>query len=296
MSDDEERLQPLYELDTGLPIEHTLVEGVPDYLEKPLRDWGSDFVSNFPAAGKSTALRLRRPPITYLSFLNKEIARDELLHIINFMLQLITERVVVESDFGDPTEHPLFWPPDSATKRIGELEKLLHEGGSIYTVDWTNPAITIRRRLDPGVTAGIERALATADKTAGDFLRIALRQAYGIEPDPVASYGAAVKAVEHIAGPLILPKTTAPSLGQATSHLEQAAGKWRFALAGNGGDDSPVPVTTLMRRLVGGQVSRHAGGAHNRDQTPEEAEAAVQIAVLLVQLLSTGALVRRVTT
>jgi hypothetical protein len=31
VNDDEEPLQPLYELDTGLPIERTLVEGVRDY-------------------------------------------------------------------------------------------------------------------------------------------------------------------------------------------------------------------------------------------------------------------------
>lgn len=153
--------------------------------------------------------------------------------------------------------------------------------------------VHLARRLDPGVTAGIQRALKTADQIAGEFLSSALRHAYGFEPDPGAADADAVKAVEHLTGPLILPNNTGPSLGQAVSHLDQAAGKWRFTLAGRNGDDSPEPVTTLMRRLAEGQVSRHAGGAHNRDQTQKEAEAAVQVAVLLVQLLSAGSLTRR---
>jgi hypothetical protein len=49
----------------------------------------------------------------------------------------------------------------------------------------------------------------------------------------------------------------------------------------------------MMRRLLAGEVSRHAGADHNRDQTQAEAEAAVHVAVLLVHLLSAGALARR---
>jgi hypothetical protein len=49
----------------------------------------------------------------------------------------------------------------------------------------------------------------------------------------------------------------------------------------------------MLNRLWTGQVSRHGGGKNSRDQTPEEARAAVHLAATLVQLLSSGALTRR---
>ena len=44
-----------------------------------------------------------------------------------------------------------------------------------------------------------------------------------------------------------------------------------------------------------GQVSRHGGGQRSRDQTSEEAQAAVHLAATLVHLLGAGALTRRST-
>lgn len=275
----------LIDPETGLPVDEALFEGVPDHLKVPLRKWAAEYVGLAPGFRDRLALRLRRPPLP--SDLSGFPA-EELLKLISFALQMTTDRLELDAD---EREHAI-WSSGAHTPHVMTLEGILTDGGSAFTVSWDDP-VQLVRRLDPAVTEGISRTLATADTTAATFLRQALRHAYGLEPNPGAAYGDAVKAVEHLTGPLILPNNTSPSLGQATSHLEQAHDKWRFALTGNDGDDSPDPVTKLMRRLVGGQVSRHAGGAHNRDQTQQEAEAAVQIAVLLVQLLSTGALSRR---
>jgi hypothetical protein len=220
-----------------------------------------------------------------------DVPTKELLRLISFALQMTTDRLVLDAAEREQGT----WSHGAPTPEVLKLEGILTEGGSAFTVSWDEPAQLVRR-LDPAVTEGITRTLTTAGPKATTFLRRALQHAYGLEPDPGSAYADAVRAVEHLSGPLTLPNEPAPSLGQAASHLEQAPGKWRFTLAGKDGDDSPEPVTKLMRRLVGGQVSRHAGGARNRAQTQAESETAVHVAVLLVQLLSSGALSRRRTT
>jgi hypothetical protein len=272
---------------TGFPVDETLFEGVPKHLEIPFRNWAAAYLAQIPGLADRLALRLRRPPLrsNLLGF-----PPADLLTLISFALQMTTDRLELDAD---QREHAT-WDDSAATAQVARLQDILTDGGSAFTVSWDDP-VQLIRRLDSGVATGIGQTLATADTTATTFLRQALRHAYGLQPDPGGAYADAVRAVEHLTGPLILPNNTEPSLGQATSHLEQAPGKWQFALTGKDGDDSPEPVTKLMRRLVGGQVSRHAGGTRNRAQTQAEAEAAVQVAVLLVQLLSTGALTRRET-
>lgn len=293
MTDATSELRPLYELDTGLRIEQTLVEDVPYWLARSLRDWLLIYLRGFPAVGETAALRLQRSSL--IDAYGREltgVANNELLRVIHVVLQLSTEILTAEADHAEETQHGPQWPDGYATPQVNRLEHLLANSGSAYTVSWGNP-VQLSRRMSPGVNQGVQHVLATADQKAGEFLREALRHTYGLDPDPVAAYAAAVKAVEHVAGPLILPNDPEPSLGTVTRHLEDAPGKWRLSLAGKDGDDSPEPVTKLMRRLFGGQCSRHAGGTRNRDQTQEEAEAATQIAVLLVQLLSAGSLTRR---
>jgi hypothetical protein len=96
-----------------------------------------------------------------------------------------------------------------------------------------------------------------------------------MHPNPAAAYADAVLAVEQLAGPLILPTDGDRRLGKATRSLEEGHLKWTFTLVSKDGDDSAEPLTVLMRRLLGAQLSRHAGAEHNRRQTQEEAEAAV---------------------
>lgn len=49
-------------------------------------------------------------------------------------------------------------------------------------------------------------------------------------------------------------------------------------------------IVTMMETLWNAQHSRHGGGPNSRRQNQDEAEAAVNLAVFLVQWLSTGVL------
>jgi hypothetical protein len=148
-------------------------------------------------------------------------------------------------------------------------------------------------RLDPTVTAAAEHAAATAEPDTVRLLRTAWNQIYGLHPDPTSAYRDAVRAVEQVACPLVLPVDAAATLGKVVAHLRQGGHKWAFTLVDRDGTDTIEPLLGMMERLWTGQVSRHGGGQNSRDQRPDEAEAAVHLAATLVQLLGSGALTRR---
>jgi hypothetical protein len=51
----------------------------------------------------------------------------------------------------------------------------------------------------------------------------------------------------------------------------------------------------MLDRFVKGETPRHTSGEHNRESTHAEAEAAVHLAVILVQWFVSGAIQRRPT-
>lgn len=128
--------------------------------------------------------------------------------------------------------------------------------------------------------------------TAGNLLEQAWNLTYGLHPDPTTAYSRAVKAVEEVACPLVLPNNPKPTLGTVIANLRQTSAKWRFVLVDKDGHDAVEPLIDMVGRLWTGQVSRHGGGNNSRESTQAEAEAAVHLAFYLLHLLSTGALTR----
>lgn len=176
------------------------------------------------------------------------------------------------------------------------LNRALADSGSAFTVD-TDSVRRLVERVDPTVDALLLGTIADAPSAAGGFLRDARRHIYGLHPDPTAAYRDAVRAVEEVAYPLVLAQAAANSatLGAVRNHLRDPPDKWQFALLDKDGDGSVEPLVALLDRLWTGQVSRHGGGQNSRDQTTEEAQAALHLAATLVQLLDAGALTRRAT-
>lgn len=129
---------------------------------------------------------------------------------------------------------------------------------------------------------------------AADHLSAAWDSAYGRTPDPDKAYSEAIRAVEAVACPLVLPSTATATLGQVRNHLRDAAAKWAVVLPAKDGSPGPAdPVVAMMTALWEGQRSRRAGTPSSRRQSQDEAEAAVHLAATLVQWLSSGVLYRR---
>jgi hypothetical protein len=176
--------------------------------------------------------------------------------------------------------------------RILALAKLLHHGRSAFKVadSWQG----LIHRVDPTVEGSFKQAVQDTTPTAAKLLEQAWFHAYRPDPDPTTAYREAVRAVEEVACPLVLPNNDRATLGTVIKHLNDAPGKWETVLFGAGAaPGGPEPVRELMSRVWTGQVSRHGGSKNSRDQDQAEAEAAVHAAVLLVQWLSTGVLRRK---
>jgi hypothetical protein len=122
-----------------------------------------------------------------------------------------------------------------------------------------------------------------------------------MHPEPTDGYADAVKAVEAVACPVVLPEKT--EQGKAMIHrvrdelLDRHPKRWRFVLvesedveAGHGSIDV---VAAMLNRLLRGETERHGLEGRNRPSTQAEAETAIHLAAVLVQWFSRGAIQRR---
>lgn len=210
----------------------------------------------------------------------------ELLDVIDAVLDLHPER-------GKPRNDDPFTGPSDYEWEVRELDEYFIDAGSAYRVAADRSGLELR--LDDTVTLAAEQTAAVAGPDAGALLAEAWRRTYGLHPDPTTGYRDAVRAVEEVVCPLVLPNDGAATLGKVIAHLRQGGHRWTFVLVDRDGQGTVEPLVTMLDRIWTGQVSRHAGGENSRDQTPAEAQAAVHLAVTLVQLLGAGALTRRST-
>ncbi|GHJ51115.1 hypothetical protein Nm8I071_04220 [Nonomuraea sp. TT08I-71] len=277
----------------SLPAEDVPYEGVPDFLAPSLREWikkalweafagyGDDFARQ---SAEVMALRLRLPPAVSQHGLSPHQGalyfadRQQLLRVINAILQFAPDR-----NLGELTER---------------LALLLAASGSAYEVDFGDPPRLVRR-VDAPVRDAVKKGQDEAEPAAAKHLRTSWAAAFGIEPDPNVSYAEAVRAVEAVACPLVVPNAQrTPTLGSVLTalrgDLNANVPKWQLVIPNQEGSPAPVGALVAMLELLWhGHRSRHAGSSTSRPNTLEEAEAAYMLAATLVHWLSKGALQRR---
>jgi hypothetical protein len=292
----------------------TLYEGVPPHLLMALQDWTGVFLADAALAHRVAAtLRIALPRDSFsgphhdlsslegsalLDVIDVALQLDEQLHgeIVNGQEENLAA-ITAHTEYNLPgwmfPEHQ--WPVWSTRARaVEQLDRLLLDGASAFQVRWHLPP-GLSRRVEPAVVDAVEQTITTAPLKVSKLLRDAWNRTYGLRPDPTAGYHDAVRAVEEVACPLVLPTDGAATLGKVIKHLRDGARLWAFALVDRTGADTVEPLVGMLDRLWTGQVSRHGGGRKSREQTIQEAQAAVHLAVALVQLLGAGALTRRTT-
>ncbi|WP_210608839.1 hypothetical protein [Streptomyces rhizosphaericus] len=170
------------------------------------------------------------------------------------------------------------------------MEGILREGDSAFAV--SDDCSRLEHRIDETLHATYDKAVETGvskAQTAGDHLRAAFSEAYGLNPDPSAAYARAIKAVEAVANPLFLPNAVEPTLGKVRSHLDQGRHKYEMVIADKTGAPADIDAVVAMVSLLWhGQRDRHEGGPTTAAVTQEAAETAVHTAALLVHWISTG--------
>ncbi len=169
---------------------------------------------------------------------------------------------------------------------LDELERLLRDAGSEWRVGERDGHAALEKRVPEGVVAAVDDMVSNAGE-AGSLLAEAWRAVFGRSPDPEDAYEKAIKAVEEAGAHVVSPKNRRATLGTMISDMK-AQKTWSLDLPTTG---SGVPVE-MAEALWDAQESRHGGNGY-RKPTQAEAEAAVMLAVPLVQWFTSGALQRR---
>ncbi len=174
-------------------------------------------------------------------------------------------------------------------EKATELERLLTAGGSAWRVADDNKAL--RKRVDPTATGALQ---AISDTTAGTHLSAAWTAAYGRHPIPSRAYSEAIKAVEAACIPVVVPgpRGAQATLGMVIIELNNHQQDWRLAILSSGAPADISPLLAMLRLLWQGQTDRHGGSTPTIPVTAQAAEAAVHLAVTLVQWFQSGAIQR----
>jgi hypothetical protein len=203
----------------------------------------------------------------------------DLLDAIDYIVQVDWDELKLPDIVNDE--------PLPGSDKLSLLKHILVEGGSAYHV--SIPHQRLERRINETAAKAFERSVTVSGDEAARHLRQAWTATYGLHPDPTTAYREAVRAVEAVACPLVLPNDQTRTLGKVIGDLKKASNKWALAISGGG----VAPLVAMLEVLWTGQVSRHAGAPTSRDQRQIEAEAAVALAATLVQWFATGVVRRR---
>jgi hypothetical protein len=168
------------------------------------------------------------------------------------------------------------------------LRRILLEAGSVWTVDPSAPRLA--RRVEPTLELTYAE-LVGAGGVASQLLQEAWGDIYGQQPDPSDGYRQAIRAVEAVSCPLILPRDNTATLGKVIGHMKANRNPWSFVLPGNGRDVDPQDaVLDHMRLLWTSQYDRHVTNGTALSVSQPEAEAALPVAITLVQWFTGGAI------
>jgi hypothetical protein len=184
--------------------------------------------------------------------------------------------------------------PEGIMSRADQTVRLadtLTLGGSFWMV--APDSMSLVRRVDP--TAVAQFAAATADTdVASEELREAWGKAYGRNPDPSDAWEHAIKACEALLIPMVVPNQNKANLGHVLGQLR----KETFQLIVQDNTDTPQnavnPVLALeqMLHLIYPNPDRHPAPSR-RNPSQHEAEAVVNLAVLVVQWARSGVLAKK---
>ena len=169
-----------------------------------------------------------------------------------------------------------------------DLEEILARSGSAWTVGTDHESRwCLTRRVDETVLEAATEEIKQ-QSNAAEYLRRAWHHVYGRNPNPSTAYHDAVRAVEAAARPVITPRDDQATLGKMIPALRDKPEKWGTVI----GDVDTV--RKMMKTILKSQFDRHGTDDTTKplNVSQPEAEAAVQMAVTLVQLFRTGAIWR----
>jgi hypothetical protein len=171
------------------------------------------------------------------------------------------------------------------TEMREELGALLTIGESVWTLAPDQRSLV--ERVGDTAIRQFEDVTTPADVASAE-MKEAWAKAYGRGPNASDAWDHAIKAVEEILIPIVCPRKDKANLGDVAGSLKAQPERWKLLLQSNG-PISSVETMEAMLRLLWPNPDRH-GGAKRRTPELAEAQAAVQLAVTIVQWARTGLL------
>lgn len=262
-------------------------EGLPPWLRGPVIDWVTEaFKSGYwdhEEALQAIQLDFRlEVPLGFNvpsgrgdDLLQRVAADDEFaLDVLDWMVQ----------------NHRFFSAGHESEEWVGKLGRLLTQGGStweVVTLDYMDHRLS-RRAVGPVVE--VLKQTATESARAHAHLVDAWSKLVGRNPDPSGAYREAIRAVEAVAKPVILPKNDRATLGMMIAAMREKAEKWTTTLG------SVIEIRAQMEAVQNGQRDRHGtdDDAVPLNVSQDDADSAFSICLDLVRQFA-GGHVRRLT-
>jgi len=252
-------------------------EGVPAHLNEPLVNWLETAFKSGPGRNGDAVTMLAVATACRIPLFSGarhgqifgEIAGwshgepDRLLDVIHAAIQVV---------------------PDAP---VGPLDRMLVYGGSV----WTATPTGLQRRVDPTAQAAFHAACRPADAASEELVE-AWSNAYGRHPNASDAWDHAIKAVELVLIPIVVPNQRQSQIGHVIGQLDKQGQLWEFVLPGPN-DDHNIGQFVGMLRLLWPNPDRHGDPQQRRMPTLEEARAVVQLAVTIVQWARDGLITRR---
>ena len=161
----------------------------------------------------------------------------------------------------------------------------LRLGGSVWTV--AGDGKSLERRVSDEERAATQAVVEPSDVVANE-IATAWASAFGVRPDPSDAWDHAIKALEALLIPVVVPNQTNATLGHVVGAIKTDSSRWTIDLQTNGDLTDGQTLLGLLQ-LVWANPDRHAN-ANQRTPSLAEAEKIVKVAVLIIGLCRNGQL------
>lgn len=259
-----------------------LHEGVPEWLWPSLDGWRKAHCAtktDVLYVQRRLRLEISERYGTLFDALDREILADPSGNVLLNVVDALLARFNVTSP-----EHRQW---------VGVVANIFDEAGSVWRVgQWPEGGFGLARRIDETVAEVVRSAMEHG--RPGQHLRDAWTSAYARVHNASHAYREAVRAVEAAVKPIVSPNNSAATLGTMIGDLRNKPEKWEVLL-GPDGFDSVAALRQACELIWKSQIDRHGTDDESvpLNVSLQEAQAAVHVAAMLVQLFSTGA-IRRV--
>lgn len=159
------------------------------------------------------------------------------------------------------------------------LAGVLAAGGSAWTVG--KDGISLVRVVNEQAQATFDAAASAEDQVSTE-LREAWSHAFGLNANASDAWDHAIKALEDVLIPAVIPNQTKANLGGVIGTLDKQGEAWQLCLPGNDLSGDVAPLVSMLR-LVWPNHDRHGGSGDKRSPSLQEARAVVTLAATIVQ-------------